>query len=171
MKFLSIEECTKSIGEIRGSAKDLQAKIHLVAVSTLVHARDTGDARGCLALVTALPNGTRVEALKAWYVGMSSKVLSFGTDSESKETTIKIAKVRTPAMFLVDDAIKTDFGAYTKEAKPRTFTVDQLIKQLEGKANNTELNEDGTPKVDPSARMVAAKMVASYRNAVAATLQ
>lgn len=171
MKLLTIEECNKSTGEIRGNAKDLQAKIHLVAVSTLVHVRDTGDTRGALALVQALPNGQRVEGLKAWFTGMSSGKVTFGTDSESRETTIKLAKDRVAANFLIDDAIKTDFGSYTKEPKPRTFTVDQLIKQLEGKANNTELNEDGTPKVDPSARIVASKMVASYRAAVAATLQ
>lgn len=171
MKFLSIEECSKITGEIRTNAKSLQQQIHHVAVSTLVHVRDTGDTRGALALIQALPNGTRVEGLKAWYTGMSSGKLSFGTDSESRETTIKLAKDRVAANFLVDDAIKTDFGSYTKEPKARTFTVDQLIKQLEGKANNTELNEDGTPKVDPSARLVAAKMVASWRTAVAATLQ
>lgn len=171
MKFLSIEECNKATGEIRSNAKNLQAQIHLVACSTLVHVRDTGDIRGALALVQALPNGQRVEGLKAWFSGMSSGKLSFGTDSETRETTMKLARDRVPANFLIDDAVKTDFGSYTKEPKARTFTVDQLIKQLEGKANNTELNEDGTPKVDPSARMVAAKMVASYRNAVAQTLQ
>jgi hypothetical protein len=171
MKFLTIEECGKATSEIRGSAKDLQAKIHLVACSTLVHIRDTGDTRGALALVQALPNGQRVEGLKAWFNGMSQGKITFGTDNESKETTIKLAKDRVALNFLVDEAIATDFGTYTKEPKARTFTVDQLIKQLEGKANNTELNEDGTPKVDPSARLVAAKMVRSYRDAVAQTLQ
>jgi hypothetical protein len=171
MKFLSIEECSKAITEIRGSAKDLQTRIHLVAVSTLVHIRDTGDVRGALQLVQALPNGQRVEALKVWYTAMSSNKLTFGKDKDTSETTLKLAKDRVPAHFLIDDAIVTDYGSFTKEAKPRTFTVDQLIKQLEAKANNTELNEDGTPKVEPSARLVAAKMVRSYRDAVAATLQ
>lgn len=171
MKILSVEECSKFVTEIRVSAKDLQAKIHHVAVSTLVHVRDTGDVRGALALVQALPNGQRVEGLKLWYTKYSSNKLTFGQDNETRETTIKLAKDRVPANFLIDDAIATDYGSASKEAKPRTFTVDQLIKQLEGKANNTELNEDGTPKVDPSARMVAAKMVKSYRDAVAQTLQ
>lgn len=171
MKILSVEECASIVTEIRGSAKALQAKIHHVAVSTLVHIRDTGDTRGALALVQALPNGQRIEGLKAWYTGMSSDKITFGKNADTGETTIKLAKDRVPANFLVAEAEVTDFGSYTKEAKPRTFTVDQLIKQLEGKATNTELNEDGSPKVEEAARMVAAKMVASYRTAVAASLQ
>lgn len=166
MKILSVEECVKFIGEIRGSAKDLQAKIHNVAVSTLVHIRDTGDTRGALALVTALPNGQRVEGLKAWYTGMSSKAISFGKNADTGETTIKLIKDRTPAMFLVEQAEVNDFGAYTKEATPRTFSVEQLLKQLSSRANDTELNVDGSPKTSPEARMLAAKLVKTYNEAV-----
>lgn len=171
MKFLSVEECSKFVTEIRSSAKDLQAKIHHVACSTMVHIRDTGDVRGALALVQAMPNGQRVEGLKLWFTKYSSGQLSFGTNAETKETTMKVVSKRVPALFLIDDAIATDYGTASKEAKPRTFTVEQLIKQLEGKANNTELNTDGTPKVSEAARMVAAKMVKSYQLAVASTLQ
>lgn len=171
MKILSVEECVKVTGEIRGSAKDLQAKIHNVGVSTLVHTRDTGDARGLLALVQALPNGQRVEGLKAWATGMSSGVITFGKDNDTGETTIKVKKGHVPANFLIDDAIKTDFGSYTKEAKPRTLSVDQLIKMLSDKANNTELNTDGSPKVSLEARALAGKFLASYNSAVTAALQ
>lgn len=167
MKYLSIEECTKSIGEIRGNAKSLQAQIHLVAVSTLVHVRDTGDTRGMLALVQALPNGQRVEGLKAWATGMSSGAISFGKNADTGETTIKLAKERTPAMFLIEQAEVTDYGSYTKEAKPRTFTVEQLIKQLSSRANDTELNVDGSAKTSPEARLLASRMLKSYNEAVA----
>lgn len=166
MKILSVEECTKFIGEIRGSAKDLQGKIHNVAVSTLVHIRDTGDTRGALALVIALPNGQRVEGLKAWYAGMSSNAISFGKNADTNETTVKLVKDRTPEMFLVDKATDTDFGSYTKEAKPRTLTAEQFLKMVADKANNTELNLDGSPKVSLEARALASRMVKSYNDAV-----
>lgn len=166
MKYLSIEECTKSIGEIRGSAKILQALIHTVAVSTLVHVRDTGDTRGALALVQALPNGQRVEGLKAWYAGMSSNLLSFGKNQDTGETTIKLGKDRKPEQFLVTEAEATDFGSYTKEAKPRTFSVEQLLKQLQTRANDTELNTDGSAKTSPEARMVAGKLLKTWNDSV-----
>lgn len=166
MKLLSIEECVKVTGEIRGSAKNLQSQIHLVAVSTLVHIRDTGDSRGALALVQALPNGQCVEGLKSWYAGMSSNAISFGKNADTGETTIKLAKDRTPAMFLVEAAEATDYGSYTKEAKPRTLTAEQFLKMVADKANNTELNLDGSPKVSIEARALAARMVKSYNDAV-----
>lgn len=170
MKILSVEECNKSIGEIRSNAKALQAVIHTVACSTLVHVRDTGDTRGMLALVQALPNGQRVEGLKAWYTGMSSGAITFGKNNDTGETTVKLAKDRKPEMFLMEQAEATDFGSYTKEARPRTFTVEQLIKQLQAKADDTTLNVDGTPKVSPEARMLAGRMLKSYNDAVVKAL-
>lgn len=171
MKILSVEECAKITGEIRGSAKALQALVHSVAFSCLTHIRDTGDTRGALALVTALPNGQRVEGLKAWFTGMSSSKITFGKDGDTGETTIKLAKDRVPANFLMIEAEATDYGSYTKEAKPRTLSVDQLIKMLSDKANNTELNTDGSPKVSVEARQLAGKFIASYNSAVTAALQ
>lgn len=170
MKLLTVEECAKETAEIRTGAVAMQRRIHVVAVSTLVHIRDTGDTRGALALVTALPNGTRVEGLKAWYAGMSSGLLGFGKNADTGATTIKLAKDRVPAQFLIERAEETDFGSYTKEAKPRTLTVEQLLKQLSSKATDSAQNADGTPKVSPEARAVASAMLKSYHTAVAAAI-
>lgn len=167
--ILSQAAANEAIAGIKTSAHKLQAEIHQVAVSTLDHAREFGDYRGALALVNALPNGQRVQGLVEWFKGFSNGKLTFKQNAD-KSFTAELKKDRVEADFQIELAMLTDFGAYTKEATPKTFSVDALIKMLEAKANNTELNSDGTPKVSPDARTVAASLVASYRSAVSTAI-
>lgn len=154
------------IAGIKTSATKLQAEIHQAAVSCLDHVRQHGDTRGALALVTALPNGQRVQGLIEWFRGFSNGKVSFKKD-QSGALAIVLQKERVDSDFDIESAMATDFGAFTKEAKPRSLTVDALIKMIEQKANNTELNADSTPKVTPEARAVAASLVGAYRKAAA----
>lgn len=168
IEILSQSAVMGVIAGIKTSAATLQADIHQAAVSTLDHCREHGDYRGALALVNALPNGQRVQGLIEWFKGFSNGKLSFKKGPDGFTADLK--KDRSDGDFSVELAMLTDFGAYTKEPVGKTFTVDQLIGILEKKANNTELNTDGTPKVSADARAVAASLVASYRNAVATTI-
>lgn len=167
--ILSQSAAAELIAGIKTRAVTLQAEIHQAAVSTLDHCREHGDYRGALALVNALPNGQRVQGLVEWFKGFSNGKLTFKQGAD-KSFTADLKKDRVDGDFDVEMAMLTDFGAYTKEAKPKTVTVDALIKMLETKANNTELNSDGTPKVSADARTVAASLVASYRSAVSTAI-
>lgn len=163
--ILSQSAVSELIAGIKTRAHTLQSEIHQAAVSTLDHAREHGDYRGALGLVNALPNGQRVQGLIEWFREFSSGKLVFKKGNDGA-FTCELKKDRKDADFLIEAAMDTDFGTLTREAKPRTVTVEALIKMIEQKANNTELNTDGTAKVSPEARAVAASLVASYRTAV-----
>lgn len=154
---------------LKTRAVTLQAEIHQAAVSTLDHCREHGDYRGALALVNALPNGQRVEGLMAWYTHFSNGKLSFKKDANGQRSA-KLNTDRVDSDFDIEAAMLTDFGSLTKEAKPAVFTIDKLIKFIESKANNVELNADGSPKVAEDTRAVAAKLVANYRSMIAAAV-
>lgn len=166
IEILSQAAVMSVIGEIKTRASTLQASIHQAAVSTLDHCREHGDYRGALALVNALPNGQRVEGLIAWFTHFSNGKLTFKKDQHGVRTA-KLA-ARDASDFDMEAAMLTDFGALTKEPKASTLTVEKLIKMIESKANNTELNTDGTPKVDEATRAMGAKLVAHYRGLVSA---
>lgn len=171
IEIISKADVMEFIAGIKTSAVKLQAEIHQVAVSTLDHCRAYGDYRGVLALVNALPNGQRVEGLMVWYQTFSNGMLTFKKGANGERTCTLSAK-RVESDFDIQAAMLTDYGALTKEAKPATFTVEKLIKSIEQKANNVELNVDGSPKVDAAARAMSAKLVAYYRDLVSvATLQ
>ena len=163
MEILSVAAVTDKIAVIGKAAKALQADIHQVAVSTLDHCREHGDYRGALALVNALPNGQRVKGLVVWFQHFSNGKLTF--KPEGGAFTAQLNKSRVDTDFDVQAAMLTDFGSFTKEATPKTMSLEAFIKSLEGKADNDDVNSDGTPKVSREARAFAAKCVALYRNA------
>lgn len=157
------------IARIGTAAKTLQADIHQAAVSCLDHTREFGDYRGALALVNALPNGQRVEGLIIWFERFSNGMLTFKKQKEGGYTA-KLSPERTDGDFDVAAAMLTDYGSASKEVRPSTLTTDKLIKMLESKANDDRLNDDGTPKVEATARAMASKFVRTYREAVSAAI-
>lgn len=163
IQILSQKAVAELIAGIGSDAKTVQANIHVAAVSTLDHAREHGDFRGCLALLNALPNGQRVKALNAWYQGFSNKKLQFKLNKDSKEWEGSISKERAESDFNVTGAMAVSFADYTQEREPGTFTLLKLVKSLESKANNTETNTDGSAKVADDARVAAAKVIAFLR--------
>lgn len=170
MEILSRSAVVEVIARIGTAAKTLQADIHAAAVSTLDHTREFGDYRGALALINALPNGQRVQGLIVWFEHFSNGALKFKTNKDGAGYTAKLSQERADEDFDVAAAMLTDYGSFSKEAKPTTFTVDKLMKMLESKANDDRVNDDGTPRVEATARVVAAKLVRSYRDAVVASL-
>lgn len=168
MEILSLSAVTDKIAVIHKSAKALQADIHQVAVSTLDHCREHGDYRGALALVNALPNGQRVKGLVAWYQNFSNGKLLFKGGSKGEPFTAELKKDRVDGDFNVAAAMLVDYGSFTAEVAPKTMTLEAFVKSLETKADNDEVNSDGTPKVSQQARAFAASCVALYRSKQAA---
>lgn len=168
IEILTQTAINEVIQKIATTAKALQGQIHQCAVSTLSHIAEHGDYRGAAALLNALPTGQRVQALVVWFQHFSDGALQI-KKAESGGFAVSLkAGWKDSCSIDVEAAMLTDYAAFTKEAKPATFTVEKLIKMIEDKANNTELNVDGSAKVDPSARGVAAKLVAAYRSMIKA---
>ena len=154
------------ITRIATTAKALQRDIHVVACSTLAHVAEHGDYRGVLSLLNAMPNGQRVQALVVWYQHFSDGALQISKGTDGGFAVKLKAGWKDSCSIDVATAMLTDYAAFTKEAKPATLSVEKLIKMIEDKANNTELNADGSPKVDPAARSIGAKLVAIYRDMI-----
>lgn len=166
IEILSQKDTNEQIVKIATTAKALQGQIHQCAVSSLAHINEHGDFRGAQALLNALPNGQRVQALAVWFGHFSDGALQI-KKAESGGFAVSLKSGwQDKCSIDIEAACLTDYAAFTKEAKPATFTVEKLIKMIEDKANNVELNADGSAKVDPSARGVAAKLVAAYRDMI-----
>lgn len=162
--ILSQAAVTDKVAVIGKSAKALQADIHQVAVSTLDHCREHGDYRGALSLVNALPNGQRVKGLVAWFQNFSNGKLVFKADKATGGFTAELKKDRVDTDFNVAAAMLVDYGTFTAEVAPKTMSLEAFVKSCETKADNDEVNTDGTPKVSREARAFAAKCVAMYRS-------
>lgn len=161
--LLTQADAVKAIDTLAADAKSVQERIHVIACSTLDHARAHGDYTGCLRLLNALPNGQRVKALNTWFTHFSNKKLKFKFDKDSKTWVGEIAKERKDEDFKVAEAMETSFADLTNEVAPRTMTLEGLLKWLERQSNNSDTNADGTPKVSDDARIAAARLVASGR--------
>lgn len=151
------------IALISTAAKELQADIHVCAVSSLDHARAHGDTRGVVALLNALPKGQRVKGLAAWFTHFSNKKLNLTVDKDTKLYVCELRKERTDEDFKIEEASEIDFGDFTTERDPVTLTLAAMIKRIEKMSTNDELNGDGSPKVDNEARTMAAELVAFAR--------
>lgn len=163
IKLLSLQETITRITSLGTKAREVQEEIHLLACSSLAHARDHGDIRPMQSLLNALPNGQRVRGLVAWARNFSSKKLSIKQDAQ-KAWVVEIQSQRTEIDFKVDEAMLTTFADYTNEKDPTSVTVESLIRNLMRTANNDEMHADGiTPKVSLEARAVAAKLLSGYR--------
>lgn len=164
IQILSQAAVTDKLAIIGKSAKALQADIHQVAVSTLDHCREHGDYRGALALVNCLPNGQRVKGLVAWFQNFSNGKLVFKADKASGGFAAELKKDRVNEDFNILAAMEVDYGTFTAEVAPKTMSLEAFVKSLESKADNDDVNSDGTPKVSREARAFAAKCVAVYRS-------
>jgi len=163
VSILSVAECRTAIGEIKGSARSLQDRIHTVAVSCLAHVRDHGDWTLATGLLDVLPNGQRVKALAHWFGHFSNGKAKFSLDKATGAWTCDLAKDRTDGDFDVDGANEVTFADLTTEAEARTMDTKVFEKTMARYANNDKLNKDGSPKVTPEARALAARVVSLIR--------
>ncbi len=161
LTLLTPSEVPAAIVLLASDAASVQARIHLIACSTLDHVRQYGDYRGAVQLMNALPNGQRVKALGHWYRVYSSGKLAFKLDKATKVWDATLAKTREDEDFKIGEAVETTFADLTTERDPVSVTVDSMIRNLTRTATNTDMH-DGTDiaKVSPEAREFASKLVA-----------
>lgn len=158
--ILTPEACKSKITKIAKVGKALQAEIHAVAVSTLDHIRAHGDYTLALGLLGALPNGQRVQALVAWYRAFSGGAVKFSYDSTNKCWKCTLSPNRTDEQFRVQEASETTFADLNPEKGYSTMTFEGFKEYLKRTANKDGLNPDGTAKVEPRVRDLAAAFYA-----------
>lgn len=160
IEILSVSAIGEVLDKIATTAKALQSQIHQCAVSALSHTFESGDYRSVTKLLNALPNGQRVQALSVWFTAMSDSMLEIKKANGAFSVALMSGwkdKLGDRAEQLLAVAMEQDYGSFTKESKPAAMTLEKMIKWLESKA---VANEDD---VEPAAKAVAAKLVATYK--------
>ena len=114
----------ETVATIGKRGKALDKLIHRAAVSAIYHAREFGDVRKFEALCEAMPKGSRVKALVAWYEAH----VPVDADDEGNR---KLKKGRTADDFKIEDAAKTPFWEFTKERAPVALTLEKLMEYVE----------------------------------------
>ncbi len=163
LKFVSRSDIHKRVARCVRIGVKVEAEIHILACSILMHTRDHGDYTAGEALLNGLPRGTRVKALAFWFKHFSNGKLTFKVNDENKYVG-KLDKDRDEGDFKLDDAVGMTFADLTNEKAPTSVTVQSLLSGIKSKATNAELNDDGSPKVTPEARDVASKILAFVRD-------
>lgn len=159
-----VAEINEAISQIRVSGASFYQLVHETAVQTLAHTAQHGDYMPALNLLNALPKGTRRNGLAKWFEVFSNKKLRFQVDNETGQYRGRLDSDRAVADFNVEAANETNFADLTKEPPVNsTLDLEKFIGQITRVANNTKKNEDGSDKVDPTTRAMAARMVAQYR--------
>lgn len=160
IEILSVSAIGEVLDKIATTAKALQSQIHQCAVSALAHTFESGDYRSVTRLLNALPNGQRVQALSVWFTAMSDNTIEIKKANGAFAVALVSGwkdKIGDRAVQLLEVAMEQDYGSFTKESKPATMTLEKLVKWLESKAT---ANDDD---VEPAAKAVAAKLVATYK--------
>lgn len=167
MERIAPEQVAAYVATLGADARNVQGRIHIAAVSTLEHTAQSGDFRGAIALLSALPNGTRVKALAAWYREFSGKQLSLTYDPKARTWGGKLKDGWSAEHFDVARAESVTFADLTSEIEPKVMDKAAYIKMLERTStNDKQIEIDGkkVDKVTPEARALAAKVVAFVRN-------
>jgi hypothetical protein len=168
MQLYSQSQIGSRVARIVRVAGKVDAELHVVLCSILDHTREHGDYTAILPLLNGLPNGVRKQGIVAWLSHFSGKQLTARLDSKSKSWVAELVPNRDKSKFDIVGAMAMTYGDFTKEPEPTTLDVKALIKMLEKKATNIEVNKDGSPKVTPEARDFASKLVDSARKLLAA---
>jgi phage major head subunit gpT-like protein len=148
-----------AIKRIASRSAVVNSNIHVVAVSSLAHARDHGDWTPAALLLNALPSGQRVKALAFWFKRFSNGKLSFHKADDGWKG--KLAKERNVADFDIEGAMAVTFGDLTAEKKPDSvLTTEALVKILAKRAEKTEFDDTGEKRVATRAAIVLAATLA-----------
>ena len=143
---------TKLIVSVTTRGKKLEADIHLAAVSTLNHAGLHGDITLANRLLDGLPNSTRKNALREWYLAFGK----FQWDEENKALAYNKAK-----QTMLEEAIATPFWDFKPEVafKPLDIAGSLLsfLHRVESAtAKGQEFTEDELAVVKAVREMVVA---------------
>lgn len=161
---LAQSEIMDFVGKIATTAKALEANIHQASLSTLVHVEEFGDYRGVSALLNALPKGQRVQALAEWYRNFSDKALSIRLNEGVWQVSLKKGW-KQECVFDIEGAAEVSYAEFSKEVAPKPMTVEKLLGMIKRVADQMD-----DAKAEPSARAVAADLLASHRAKVAAAV-
>lgn len=157
--ILSMADTGVAIDRVCKGARDNEALIHQLAVSTLDHAREHGNTTGISRLLNGLPVGVRVKGLAEWYKGFSTKKLNPVLDAKTKMWRVELATDRLDEHFKIAASMEVTFAEFTAEPNYKTLDLAAFLKGIKRTAMNTG-NHPGTdiPKVSSDTRAVALKL-------------
>lgn len=159
-QMIPVSDLNKRIAKIGKVAVSLQAEIHEIAVQCLGHVAAHGDTTLLVRLEQALPSGQRRQAIAAWARHFSDNQLSLSYDKNTDTWKASLVKGWDGSKFRMDEAAETSFGDFLPEKGYATFDMQAFVNFLKRKANEDNLNPNGTPKVDPQVRELCASLFA-----------
>lgn len=164
MKLYTNAELGSKITRIIRIAGRVDREIHTINCSILTHAYEHGDPRHFVQLLNGLPSGTRLNAIVAWIQDYSGEQIAVQKNGKTKVWTAAMVPNWDRSKFNLEGAYAVTFGDHTAEPGGKTFTIRDMLKLLEKKATNLELNTDGTYKVSPGVRDAASQLLLVARN-------
>lgn len=138
--FKAIEGATaiaKAITSISTRGKSLDKDVHIAAVSCLIHADKHGDVTLATKLVAALPNSSRKNALRDWFLAFGK----FTWDTENKQFAYNKA-----ATTLTNEAIAMPFWEFKPEPEYKPFDINAAIQQVISRATKAQEKGETVPK-------------------------
>lgn len=129
----AIDTAIKSVAT-RG--KKIDADIHKIAVSCLVHADKHGDVTLAQKLVQAMPKSGRANALKDWFLAFGK----FTYDSTSKSLAYD-----KKAVTLTEEAISMPFWEFKPEPEYVPFDINARIARLVKDAEKASAKGEKVP--------------------------
>lgn len=140
LKLYKADELDRRIELLHKHGQSLQAEMHKLACSVLVHLGETSDIRVTLRFLAAMPEMARGNALHAWFETFGP--IKFATPEEIKNGAAAARFVKGGKVRLGDAMAKPFWKFKATEGKPYEPLVmdtylDQQIKRLEKDAKET----------------------------------
>lgn len=128
----------RRIDSIKRRGKQIDADIHVCAVSALAHAQEHGDVSLCTRLANAMPKSGRRKALIHWFstfgpVQYHEKKLAFGM--------LKGQSLAKHNGFDIEGAEGMPFWELTPEKNPKPTTFEGILAYVEKKVQ--KMQEEG----------------------------
>jgi hypothetical protein len=164
MQLYTHAELPKRISFICRASRKFDSEVHKILCSILTHAHQHGDPRQFEPLLDGLASGVRHNAIVAWIVDYSGEQIAIQKNNKTKRWSAAMVPNWDKSKFNLEGAYAVTFGDHTAEPGGKTFTIRDMLKLLEKKATNLELNTDGTYKVSPGVRDAASQLLLVARN-------
>ena len=150
---------SKLITGIRRRTASLQADMHVIAVSCVMHAVEFGNALPATQLVEAITGGSksyaiRANALKKWFEEVGCFVWNNGETPGFKMNADRKAIIQAIGddNAIIAEIGKVPFWEYAPEPEYKGFDLVKAIRALVSKANKNlqEHGNDANTKIDPA---------------------
>jgi 5'-3' exonuclease len=159
MQLYTHAELPARISFICRASRKFDGEVHKILCSILTHAHRHGDPRQFEPLLDGLASGVRHNAIVAWIVDYSGEQIAIQKNNKTKRWSAAMVPNWDRSEFNLEGAYAVTFGDHTAEPGGKTFTIRDMLKLLEKKATNLELNTDGTYKVSPGVRDAASQLL------------